>query len=129
MYLLIQSGAVTVVITVTSNKHKKRPILLPAATKLGQGYIFTGVCHSVNRGVCLSACWDAHPSLAGIPPLADRPPSRQTRPAGRPPGRQTLPPGRQTPHWQADPLAGRPPPRYGQCSAGTHPTGMHTFLF
>ena len=24
---------------------------LPPATKLGQGYIFTGVCHSVNRGV------------------------------------------------------------------------------
>ena len=25
--------------------------LLPPATKLGQGYIFTGVCHSVNGGV------------------------------------------------------------------------------
>ena len=25
--------------------------LLPPATKLGQGYIFTGVCHSVNRWV------------------------------------------------------------------------------
>ena len=25
-------------------------IFLPPATKLGQGYIFTGVCHSVNRG-------------------------------------------------------------------------------
>ena len=25
-------------------------LLLPPATKLGQGYIFTGVCHSVNRG-------------------------------------------------------------------------------
>ena len=25
-------------------------VLLPPATKLGQGYIFTGVCHSVNRG-------------------------------------------------------------------------------
>ena len=25
--------------------------LLPPATKLGQGYIFTGICHSVNRGV------------------------------------------------------------------------------
>ena len=24
--------------------------LLPPATKLGQGYMFTGVCHSVNRG-------------------------------------------------------------------------------
>ena len=27
------------------------PVLLPPATKLGQGYIFTGVCHSVNRRV------------------------------------------------------------------------------
>ena len=26
-------------------------LLLPPATKLGQGYIFTGICHSVNRGV------------------------------------------------------------------------------
>ena len=25
-------------------------MFLPAATKLGQGYVFTGVCHSVNRG-------------------------------------------------------------------------------
>ena len=25
---------------------------LPPATKLGQGYIFTGVCDSVHRGVC-----------------------------------------------------------------------------
>ena len=36
---------------------------LPPATKLGQGYIFTGVCDSVHRGVgvCLSACWDVTP--------------------------------------------------------------------
>ena len=27
--------------------------LLPPATKLGQGYIFTGVCDSVHRGGCL----------------------------------------------------------------------------
>ena len=25
-------------------------ILLPPATKLGQGYVFTGVCDSVHRG-------------------------------------------------------------------------------
>ena len=35
---------------------------LPPATKLGQGYVFTGVCDSVHRGFCLSACWDTtHP--------------------------------------------------------------------
>ena len=36
--------------------------LLPPATKLGQGYVFTGVCDSVHGGgVCLSACWDTTP--------------------------------------------------------------------
>ena len=30
-------------------------IFLPPATKLGQAYIFTGVCDSVNRGVCVVA--------------------------------------------------------------------------
>ena len=34
---------------------------LPPATKLEQGYVFTGVCDSVHRGVCLSACWDTTP--------------------------------------------------------------------
>ena len=37
-------------------------LLLPPATKLGQGYIFTGVCDSINRGACMMAggmhgCW------------------------------------------------------------------------
>ena len=27
--------------------------LLPSATKLGQGYVFTGVCDSVHRGACM----------------------------------------------------------------------------
>ena len=31
--------------------NSQRCWLLPSATKLGQGYIFTGICHSVNRGV------------------------------------------------------------------------------
>ena len=39
---------------------------LPAATKLGQGNIFTGVCLSTGGGVCFSACWD-------IPPGPDPP--------------------------------------------------------
>ena len=37
---------------------------LPAATKLGQGYVFTGTCHSVNRGEYLTRYtpWDqVHP--------------------------------------------------------------------
>ena len=36
---------------------RKQNALLPPATKLGQGYIFTGVCDSVHRGVCaIPAC-------------------------------------------------------------------------
>ena len=63
--------------------------LLPPATKLGQGNIFTGICDSV----CLSASWDTapprsrHPSpreadthREQAPPEAD-PPQKQTPPA------------------------------------------------
>ena len=37
--------------------------LLPPATKLGQGYIFTGVCYSVNRGV---DCSQGVPGCGGV---------------------------------------------------------------
>ena len=57
-------------------------LLLPAATKLGQGNIFTSVCQEFcpqgGEGVCLSACWDT-------------PPREQT------PREQTPPRTRQTP--------------------------------
>ena len=80
--------------------------LLLAATKLGQGYIFTSVCLSTGgRGVCLSACWDTHPptpqeqtNLKQTHPHSDTPrhppgadPLEQT-----PPQEQTPPPGKQT---------------------------------
>ena len=50
-----------------------RGFLLPPATKLGQGNIFTGVCDSVHRGEGLSQCmmgYHPHPPLdqAGTPP-------------------------------------------------------------
>ena len=84
----------------------------------GQGNIFTPVCHSVHRG--------------GVP-------ARHTPPAGTPPPGRHTPPGQVHPPWQVHP-PGRytppgqvhPPPReqqtpeYGQRSAGTHPTGMHS---
>ena len=44
------------------------PILLPPTTKLGQGYVFTRVCHSVHGGVA-----SVH---------ADTPPPEQTPPTG-----------------------------------------------
>ena len=79
---------------------------LPPATKLGQAYVFTGVCHSVNRGgggVCLSACWDT-------PPRADMPPE-QTLPWSRHPPEQT-PPGADTPPEQTSPKPDTPQTKY-----------------
>ena len=61
--------------------------LLPAATKLGQGNVFTGVCDSVNRGgVCLSACWDTPPE-GGTSPGRKHPPQEGGTPweGGTPP--------------------------------------------
>ena len=81
----------------------QRLFLLPAATKLGQGNIFTGVCLSMGgRGVCLSACWDIppqsrHPPEQTSPLGADTPPP----PGSRPPwSRHTPPPGADTPRKQ-----------------------------
>ena len=67
-------------------------LLLLAATKLGQGNVFTGVCDSVNRG-----------GVPGqVPPRTRYPPSPQTR---YPLTRYSPPPGPGTP-----PRPGTPPP-------------------
>ena len=85
---------------------------LPAATKLGQGNIFTSVCQEFcpqgGGGVCLSACWD-------IPPGADTPPP--PRP-GRPPPDQADPPTADTPPLEQT----NHPPRTRQ----TPPSSRHT---
>ena len=85
---------------------------LPAATKLGQGNIFTSVCQEFcpRGGVCLSACWDT-PPWEQTPPREQTPSPRSRHP---PPGADT-PPGTQT-------------AAYGQRAAGTHPTGMHSCM-
>ena len=77
---------------------------------LGQGYIFTGVCHSVNGGGGLPG---RHPCQVDtphrgdpLPPVPGRPPARETPLPGR--THQGDPPARETPH-QGDPLPGRPP--------------------
>ena len=90
--------------------------LLPSATKLRQGNVFTPVCFSVHRwGVCLSACWDIYP--------LDRQP-----PPGRHPQADT-PPGR--PPWADTPLGrhplGRHPPAVTAADS-MHPTGMHSCI-
>ena len=56
--------------------------LLPSATKLGQGYVFTRVCDSVHGwgGVCPIACLDTNP-----PRTKSRPPptKKQTPPTAQ----------------------------------------------
>ena len=59
--------------TSTCKEWVRDALFLPAATKLGQGNVFTSVCLSTGgRGVCLSACWDTpptrHPPGPGTPP-------------------------------------------------------------
>ena len=78
-------------------------VLLPPATTLGQGYVFTGVCDSVHRGVSASV-------HAGIPSGAYIPLGADT-------------PGADTP--SSAEHAGR----YGKSTGGTHPTGMQTCIF
>ena len=65
---------------------------LPAATKLGQGNVFTGACHSVHGGGAASV-------HAGIPPPP--PPREQTPPRADPPPGADTPP-EQTPPREAD---------------------------
>ena len=82
---------------------KSPGVLLPAATKLGQGNKFTGVCLSTEGG---GGTW---PGPGGSPNFFFHfffnffPPPKNS-------------------FGDAPP----PPPRDGQCAAGTHPTGMHS---
>ena len=90
---------------------RRRHLLLPAATKLGQGNVFTGVCDSVHRRGGLPQCMLGYPP--GPDPPTRHPPTRhppdQTLPGVYPPREQTpltrhppdqtptTPPGKQTP--------------------------------
>ena len=130
--------------------------LLPPATKLGQGYVFTGVCHSVNGGEYLTRYTprdQVHPPATRYTPgTRYTPPQPGTPPGTRytPPTRdQVHPPGtRYTPPQPGTPLGPgipphpgpgtpprdqvHPPPgpgRYGLRAGGTHPTGMHSCCY
>ena len=82
------------------------PPLWEQAPKLGQGYIFTGVCDSVQRGESASV----HAGIPSPPPWGQAPPSQTRHP------REQAPPGAQH--------AGR----YGQRAGSTHPTGMQSYF-
>ena len=73
-----------------------------------EGYVFTRVCHSVHRGVCLSACWDTTPQ--------EQTPPEQTPPGGDP--LEQTPPREQIPRSRH--------PQTATVADGTHPTGMHS---
>ena len=84
--------------------------LLPTATKLGQGNIFTPVCHSVHRGGSTSVHAGIPPpnKQTPPPPMADPPRSRH-----HPPQWQT-PPKKQTPQEADPPPPKKQAPAYGQ---------------
>ena len=92
-------------------------IITARKRSLGQGYIFTGVCHSVNREGSSRetplpgrpSCQGDTPHPPGRPPLRRPPCQGETPHQGDPPVKETPPlPGR-TP-LQGDPPPG-PPPR------------------
>ena len=75
-------------------------VFLPAATKLSQGNVFTGVCDSVHGGGGLPQCMLGYPQSR--PPRADPlqeqppPPQEQIPPQSRPP-KSRHPPGSRPP--------------------------------
>ena len=92
-------------------------IYLPPATKLGQGYIFTGVCDSVHGGGGSAQC------MLGYHPPGPGTPREQAPPRTRHPPRTGSPPP-----WNKQPLDQAPPStehagRYGQRMGSMHPTG------
>ena len=95
---------------------------LPPATKLGQGYVFTGVCHSVNRGsASVHAGIPPPPTPRKENPLPRRPPKGGTPQKGEPPKeappkKEAPPPPKETPQKEApprNPIAKETPPEGG----------------
>ena len=60
-------------------------LLLPPATKLGQGYVFTGFCDSVHSGgVPDQVHPQVHPPIPSTPPRPETPPRTRYTPPPRP---------------------------------------------
>ena len=111
-------------------------LLPPANEVLGQGNVFTPVCHPVHRerGSALDA---DSPGVGQTPwmqtPWMQIPPGWADPPRlGKPPVDADPPTVGQTPWgwaglpWMQTPRVWADPRRYGQQAGGTHPTGMHT---
>ena len=88
-------------------------LFLPAATKLGQGNIFTSICPQSGEG-CLPQCMLGYP-----PPRSGTPPPPPPPDQAQPPGPGTSPPPEQTPPPGADthpPQEQTPLPPEADCS-------------
>ena len=109
----------------SANKIQPPVVLLPPATKLGQGYVFTGVCDSVHRGRVPD---QVPPRTRYTPrtryPWDQVPPRDQVHPPTRytPPGPGTPPLGPGTPPWTRY----TPRTRYTPPGPGTPPRTRYT---
>ena len=99
--------------------------LLPPATKLGQGYIFTGVCDSVNRGVPAPVLGVSAPGGGGclVPGGVVWSQGGLGVPA---PGGGTC--SRRVWSGLVGGVPGGYPPGTATAAGSTHPTGMHSCL-
>ena len=118
-------------------------IFLPAATKLGQGSVFTSVCLSTGREGCLPQYMLGYPPRADPPtprtshppPQSRQPPRTRHPPGSRPSQDQTHPPRADTPQEQTPPQTRHPPPppREADCSirltSGRYASYWNAFLF
>ena len=98
-------------------------LLLPAATKLGQSNVFTGVCDSVQGGV-LPQCMLGYPP----PPQDQTCPQDQTPPGTRHPPPGTRPPWDHTPPPDQTPPGTIPPPEI-RSTSGRYASYWNAFLF
>ena len=106
---------ITLFVSPTSHEWKLLSLLVTARKwSLGQGNIFTPVCHSVHGGSA-----SVH---AGIPPpRADTPPPEQTPPWGQTPWEQT-------PQEQAPPPGAGTPPQLSMLGDTVNKRAVHILL-
>ena len=112
------------------NSFQTSQALLPAATKFGQGNVFTGVCDSVHRGVggFLPQCMLGYPP--DQTPLELTPPPRADTPEDQTPPKTRPPLGADPPWYQTPP--GPEPPREADASirsmSGRYASYWNAFL-
>ena len=88
-FICIFWGIIFSLVNASKNRLKVRhadwSIFTTRKRSLGQGNIFAPVCHSVHRGVCLSAFWDTTSPRSRHPPGTRYPPEQTPPPPADPP--------------------------------------------